>query len=524
MIRFPEIYDHFKNRLNENVVLTDSGSNILPPLDKILPVLEDLNNDIDIMQNVNSSCSLEDLVLYDKRLRTGDKAVRLLLDSSFNFPPYLHVSAKITDAGDKLDNEIITRILDTSKEFDVKYHELLSKYTPATNLGEIRVKLNTLCDDFFTYENLFSCRGLPSDELQTYRNKFFRYNDSLKQIKEIEIKIVAFEQKYRSLPLEDLPKFQDYAKKQIASGVFRKGELLRRCIDNDYVEGIIKLKSLEEEINYAIVNKRKITKVVKTIDTVKKDYEQLKEEIGRVGIDVRNTDKLREVYEKSNIQLSKLHNENIERLFDEKVYALKNDITDFMRECLVSVDKKLQELSDDPGEYELIAELYKRFEGVLDIEDRISKIDRKLDELYKKLESNFQQEMERQNEQVAYLGSCLISPDSKNNILFPSKESRFYKIVDAIEGNGFVSGWSQRLDYIDWFIAKEISSNSYASTPEDLDTLSFAYQKLDEVWKNNKIGVENMPCKEERLKISDTVNNLHNYLQSCKVYYGLEVV
>lgn len=367
-----------------------------------------------------------------------------------------------------------------------------------------REKLDSIVSKYESFQVLISSRNI--DVSRKIIKAFVDYTTKRNAITGLIADIDKFENDYRSLPVDQVSGFRDYARKQISGGFFSDGELLKRCRDNDYFEGESRLKKLEEEINYAADNKKKLVKVEKTVEDVKREYMQLKSEIDRIGVDLLNADKLREVYEKANIDLGKIQNENIERIFDEKISRLRSEIVEFMDKCIDVVNVRFESLSqqgiENTSEYERVAELYKKFEGITNVGDRLSEIERKIDEM---------------NISSTNLPEIIV----ENAYSVPDRDSDFYQLVEIVEGKGTIVGWKNRLEMIDHFVSNKVKKKIYASSKSDIDTVCCAYEMLQDIWKERQIGIHNMPCLDERARVADTLNMLHNYMQECRVIYGV---
>ena len=92
MIRFEDLYEGFKDRLEKEVDLGENPEKdvLLPPLDRILVTLYDSNQNVHRLQRELSNqkdLSVDYIRQTHHILSPAEEAVELLLSANFNFAP-----------------------------------------------------------------------------------------------------------------------------------------------------------------------------------------------------------------------------------------------------------------------------------------------------------------------------------------------------------------------------------------------------------------------------------------------------
>ncbi len=282
MIRAKGLFEKFNDSLEEEVDLgKDPSKENNLHLNDILPVLYKKNKEIHKLQqelSIEKDYSIEDIKQTNESLSPAEKAVELLLECTYNYLPYLHVAAKVTDAGDKLDKIILKEIKNVEKKFrqdNVKLKKWKNSYG-LDRINPVRNRLNKELFNFNLLKNIYKEeRKLPEKAIKSAEKRFEKYSKKLEKIKEIKLETKDIVNNYRKISTKNELKdfFKDF-KKELDKDWFSKS-LMKRSIKADYKENTVYLKELKKDMKYVLKNFNKRDNIIK----IKSDLKSGKSDI-----------------------------------------------------------------------------------------------------------------------------------------------------------------------------------------------------------------------------------------------------
>ena len=249
MMKFKHVYENNKAGLSERVLLDDDiCDDLLPPFDTIIPSLCKVNDEIaSIHERLSKSgISIDDLVESKKFLDEAEESSQGILDTTYNYKPFLQIVARVSELGDNFDKKLEEMIEDKYDKF-LNYKKQLSITKPndsPSRMKEIRDNLELLTNEYFSIKDVYIGRSLPISKLAKLSSDFEEYFKQIPEIKEIDLEYERLLSSYRDIASNDeIRSFKKYFKQ-------KSRELKRRIKTIEYDEKGLQIDRLGGELSY----------------------------------------------------------------------------------------------------------------------------------------------------------------------------------------------------------------------------------------------------------------------------------
>ncbi|MFH1307726.1 MAG: transglutaminase domain-containing protein [archaeon] len=376
MIRDKDLLKRFEEMLEEEVDLGPRVdiSDLLPPLDSILPFLYNGNERVQKVQERLSEerkLDLGELLESHNILNPIEEITLDLVEMNLSYPPYYHLAAKVVFVGDKLDEAVEGKLSETEIEFKEGYKIIRDKKSSLTQVEKAREQLDKYLVQFETLEKIFVQRDLDEKKSKSSRTTFEDYREKKKKIEKLDAEIeVLIGDYYTKNSREELAEFSNQVGKETRRGIFSGDTLGKKCKEADYVEGIVRLEEIKKDSESLVKNFKQFEATRNLTSRLRKETDKLRTEYASFGASLDRIDRLGGIY----IELGEIPDEKISKLRgDIDKEGLREYVNLVRDEFLEQIDKVFAQVLEDDSKAEFAFKLYEQFSGIQDVGERLEK-------------------------------------------------------------------------------------------------------------------------------------------------------
>lgn len=311
------------------------------------------------------SGSKEDLDEIIEQVITGEQAVNEFLEFEYHSKWYLSKAAAVMQVSKSLDSYLISEQASLNQKYLEKKDELRKYKSDLTAGVKIRAGLDQLAADYSAVVEGAKRRQLPVNK--NAAANFSHYEQARKRINDIDEKITQLSVEYSSLPIsniKDWKAFRDKLKKEKIEGK----KLKQYCEENEYYEGMIKVGQLENDVDHTIKNFSELVKEKEYVETVRKNYSNLDQELTSIKSDLDRYGPSPELI-KVLSRIQQTLKDSDKTAYPELKRQLNSKLDSVVHNCIITIDQLDQE------DLEYVHSLYSAINEIKDVTHKIRSIE-----------------------------------------------------------------------------------------------------------------------------------------------------